>query len=154
MKKKIIKWILVVLWMSIIFYFSNFNSKESTNQSRSIIDKSIVEIYKEKNNVNDYVALEKVDIIVRKIAHIIEYLVLVILVCILISEYCKQLNKTLIISFIISILYSISDEIHQYFVIGRSCEIRDIIIDSIGIIIGLFLFKIIKRSNYDKRCII
>ena len=34
-------------------------------------------------------------------------------------------------------LYSISDEIHQIFVPGRSCELLDVFIDTCGSLIGI-----------------
>ena len=42
MKKKIFLWILVISWMALIFYFSAQNAESSTNQSRAIVDKTIV----------------------------------------------------------------------------------------------------------------
>ena len=39
------------------------------------------------------------------------------------------------------ILYAISDEIHQYFVPGRSAEIRDVLIDVLGANIGILLIN-------------
>jgi len=36
-------------------------------------------------------------------------------------------------------LYAITDEFHQYFVPGRSAEIRDVLIDSSGAFIGILL---------------
>ena len=45
-------------------------------------------------------------------------------------------------SFTSSILYAISDEVHQYFVPGRFATLTDLIFDTLGIIIGLFSIKI------------
>ena len=114
MKRKIIKWILVVLWMGLIFFFSSFNSEDSTVQSQSIVNKTnIIEIYESKNNVDSETALEDVDRIFRKIAHAIEFLVLSILLCSALSEYNLSINKILLISFIICLIYSSSDEAHH-----------------------------------------
>ncbi len=148
MKKKIIKWILVILWMGLIFYFSSRDSDSSTNQSRSVVSKTnIVEIYEEKNNVDSNTALEDVDRIFRKAAHIIEYLVLALLLCSLLSEYNLSLKNVLLISFVICIIYSSSDEMHQLLVSGRSGELRDIIIDNIGSIIGISIYLLFKRRK-------
>ena len=148
MKRKIIKWILVILWMGLIFYFSSLNSDSSTEQSRSVVNKTnIVEIYEEKNNTDNETALEDVDRIFRKVAHVIEYLVLAVLLCLALSEYNLSLNKILLISFIVCLLYSVSDEAHQLLVSGRSGEIRDIIIDNVGCIIGLLGYRLLKRRK-------
>lgn len=148
MKKKIIKWILVILWMCIIFYFSSIDSNKSTDQSRSVVNKTnIIEIYKEKANVDSEKATSKIDRIFRKIAHGIEYFILVILVCSLVNEYSVNLSKILLISFIICFIYSCSDEAHQLLISGRSGEIRDIIIDNIGNGIGLLSYYLFKRRK-------
>ena len=42
-----------------------------------------------------------------------------------------------------SFLYSISDEIHQFFVPERACRIYDIYIDFFGILFGILLFRIL-----------
>ena len=148
MKKKIVKWILVIFWMCIIFYFSSIDSNKSTDQSRSVVNKTnIVEIYKEKTNVDSEKATSKIDKIFRKIAHGIEYFILVILVCSLVNEYSVNLSKILLISFIICFIYSCSDEAHQLLISGRSGEIRDIIIDNIGNGIGLLSYYLFKRSR-------
>ena len=148
MKRKIIKWILVVLWMGLIFYFSSRNSEDSTVQSQSVVNKTnFVEIYESKTNVDSETALEDVDRIIRKIAHAIEFLVLAVLLCSALSEHNLSINKVLLISFIICLIYSASDEAHQLLVSGRSGEIRDIIIDNIGTLLGLVGYKLFKRRK-------
>ena len=148
MKKKIVKWILVIFWMCIIFYFSIIDIDKSTYQCRSVVNKTnIVEIYKEKANVDSEKATSKIDKIFRKIAHGIEYFILVILVCSLVNEYSVNLSKILLISFIICFIYSCSDEAHQLLISGRSGEIRDIIIDNIGNGIGLLSYYLFKRRK-------
>ena len=53
----------------------------------------------------------------------------------------KGKKKNLIfISIILAIFYAISDEIHQLFVLGRSCAISDILIDSIGVFLAGYLY--------------
>ncbi|MCX7911254.1 MAG: VanZ family protein, partial [Endomicrobia bacterium] len=107
--KKIIYWLEVILWCGVIFFFS------------SIPDLKIKQ-------------LGFWDFVLRKIAHITEYFVLVILFlrAFKISLDNKDNKKIYFLSIIFSILYAISDEIHQYFVPGRHFALTDILIDSIG----------------------
>ncbi len=42
-------------------------------------------------------------------------------------------------SYIFGVIYAASDEIHQYFVPGRSCDPIDFIVDSAGLAVGIFL---------------
>ncbi|RKY37816.1 MAG: VanZ family protein, partial [Candidatus Omnitrophota bacterium] len=44
-------------------------------------------------------------------------------------------------SFIFSILYAISDEIHQTFIPGRNASVKDVVADCVGILIGLYIVK-------------
>ena len=89
MKKKIILWTVVILWMGLIFYFSSRNADESTNQSQGLINKTnIVEMYdKDKTDLEKEELLESVDKHVRKVAHAIIFMILAILVCFALNEY-------------------------------------------------------------------
>jgi VanZ family protein len=63
----------------------------------------------------------------------------------------KGKNKLLIIpTIIISILYAISDELHQFFVPGRNFSLIDIFLDSLGIITASLIYITILeiRKNY------
>lgn len=129
--KKIISIILVILWMGLIFKMSSYNGIDSGNQSGFIVN-FIANIF----NINN---LDIISFIVRKIAHLSEYLILGILVHNLIKNY----NKKTFIAILICIIYAISDEIHQIFVPGREFKLLDICIDSIGSIIGIYMYKYI-----------
>lgn len=126
MKKKI-NIILVIIWMIVIFMMSSFDANTSSNQSNFIVD-IIVNIFNIRN-------IDILSFIVRKLAHFTEYLILGILVYNLIHSY----NKKVIVGIVICILYAVSDEIHQLFVPGRSCQLLDIFIDSMGSIMGISL---------------
>lgn len=56
-----------------------------------------------------------------------------------ISTYKIVLWKKWIISIGVGIIYAISDEFHQSFIPGRSAEIRDVLIDTFGVIIGIIV---------------
>ena len=60
-------------------------------------------------------------------------------------------NKKVYISIIICILYAISDEIHQIFVPGRSCQIFDMIVDCLGSITGIYLFYVVNKFKFFKK---
>lgn len=74
-----------------------------------------------------------------KTLHLIEYAVLTFLLYFAFSK-----NK---ITLITAYLYSLSDEIHQTFISGRSGRFRDILIDLIGIIIALYLIKYFRSKK-------
>lgn len=55
------------------------------------------------------------------------------------------------ISLLVSFLYACSDELHQFFVGGRSASFRDVLIDStgacIGILLTLIIYTLIKKGT-------
>lgn len=128
---------LVLIWMIIIFIMSSFNATDSANQSNFIVN-IIANIF----NINN---ISLLCLIIRKLAHYTEYLILGILV---INMFTKNnINNLYLISIILCIIYATSDEIHQIFVPGRACQIKDILIDSIGSITGIYLYKLINKKT-------
>lgn len=151
--KKFIKIIFLVIWMIIIFLFSADSAEESSKKSNTLIYK-VGEViagrsltHEEKKDIVD-----KFVFVVRKGAHFVIYIILGILA---INVFCdvKTINfKLIIYSIIFCLIYAISDEVHQLFIPGRSCEIRDILIDLSGSIIGVLLYSFIyrlRRRNYE-----
>ena len=137
MKKKI-NILLVIAWMIFIFVMSNFNATESSNQSNFIVN--IISHLFNITNIN------LLTFIIRKLAHFTEYLILGILI----SNYLNSYHKKIYLSTIICFVYAISDEVHQIFVPGRSFQIRDIIIDTMGAIFGIIIYRIC-RQKIDKK---
>ena len=135
MKKKL-SLLSVLIWMIFIFIMSSFNASESSAQSNIIVN-FISNIF----NINN---IELISLIIRKLAHFTEYFILGILTYNLIKKYRKKYY----IAIIICIIYAISDEIHQIFIPGRSCQITDILIDSIGAITAIYICKL--KHLFDK----
>ena len=131
MKKKI-NLILIIIWMIFIFVMSSFNANDSAIQS-NIITHFLSQLFNIYN-------LELLSLTVRKLAHFSEYLILGILI----YNYCLRFD----LSALICLFYAISDEIHQIFTPGRSCQIIDVIIDLLGAICGIIiLFFYNKRKE-------
>ena len=135
MKKKL-SLLSVLIWMIFIFIMSSFDASESSAQSNIIVN-FISNIF----NINN---IEFLSLIIRKLAHFTEYFILGILTYNLIKNYRKKYY----IAIIICIIYAISDEIHQIFIPGRSCQITDILIDSIGAITAIYICKL--KHLFDK----
>lgn len=79
--------------------------------------------------------------IIRALAHFCEFAGLGFLVCNLLFALKDRLKP--FFSILFSFLYAVSDEIHQYFVPDRSCQLSDLAIDSCGIILGVAVFCIL-----------
>ena len=135
MKKKI-NIILVIIWMTFIFIMSSFNSTESSNQSSFIVD--IITNFIKISNV------ELLTLIIRKLAHFTEYFILGMLVYNMTTSYNKKRHLAIIICF----MYALSDEIHQLFVPGRSCQILDMTIDILGATSGIYLLLLFLNHKH------
>lgn len=148
--KKIISFIVLILWMIVIFSFSSADANKSTGTSDKVIT-TMIEI-KDKITNNETPNNEKEIIVknssfyIRKIAHITEYLILGFLMFNLLKQYSVT---NIYYAIGLSILYSCTDEFHQLFISGRSGSIRDILIDSIGILIGTYLYKLLFIKNKE-----
>lgn len=142
--KKIKYFIPAILWMGLIFFFSSQNGTASDSNSYFLINL----LGKIGINISSSIGLSVANFIVRKTAHVTEYFILFML---LYFGFKKIYLKNIIIyPAIITILYSISDEFHQLFIEGRSGRIKDVFIDSIGILIGLLIIGIKNKVKSKK----
>ncbi len=143
-KKYILRWTMLVLWMCFIFYMSSRSGSESQEQSDlvlSILNFLGLQLNESIKNIASF--------IVRKTAHVTEYMILYILIFRVVTLYSNT-KKSKLIALFCMVLYASTDEIHQLFVPGRSGMVRDVFIDSIGGIIGVgitFVYENIKKKK-------
>ncbi|PHS31770.1 MAG: hypothetical protein COA82_09845 [Alkaliphilus sp.] len=58
--------------------------------------------------------------------------------------------KGVLVTFVFCVLYAISDETHQIFVPGRSAQISDVLIDSVGAIVGILMYLVLARIKLKR----
>ena len=165
--------ILCILWMGFIFYNSSESGLESNNKSKSIINQILYDNDKDygvknilimsggKSETTDYIGdesgniayddyynayLQNINIILRKGAHLFEFLILAILVAWVMVSYEITGRRAVVYVLFIVLLYAVSDEFHQLFVPGRTARVEDILIDFIGGIIGTVIFYTLKSK--------
>ena len=108
---------------------------------------------------------ELITFLIRKTAHFLEYLFLGFCIkqtCRYSGNRCIDIpdngghntspNKntfrnnlpagSILIPWAIGTAYAVTDEIHQLFVPGRSCELRDICIDAVGVLCGCLIIRL------------
>lgn len=126
MKKFFLYWLPVYVYAGVIFYLS----------SLSRIPPAIIEVQS-----NTF------------ILHMIEYAILSILLfrAFINSKNTMFKEKAIHLAIIISILYGITDEIHQYFVPGRFTSVLDLLANSVGAGIVLTKNFFIRGGSYFKR---
>jgi len=147
--KEIISWVFVLIWMIIIYCLSSQSATESSLVSSGITDR----VYQLLSNVFKNIEVEALEAFIRNIAHFTLYFILGFLLLNALHYNSLDKRNNLIITLLVCIPYSISDEIHQLFVPGRAFQISDIIIDILGSLTGIWGFKILigfrdlKRTN-------
>lgn len=141
-KKAFISRILLLLVVAIIFIFSNQKSETSSEMSNRV-----AQTMKIKANENWKTTPSTQPVIaglnIRKIAHIALY-ILVGVFCF--GSFSNINNKwhQLLFSIITSYFLAIFDEVHQFFVPGRTAGLRDVYVDSIGFIAAILICSVLQ----------
>ena len=87
---------------------------------------------------------DNITLLVRKAGHFLEYLVLGVVLALVLKERVKRPGWT---AWGIGTVYAVTDELHQLFVNGRSCELRDVVIDGVGVAVGVVVNIIVWRRS-------
>lgn len=154
-KIKVISCILTVAVMALIFFFSSQNSTESSEVS-SGVTKELVEFFVGLLHLPDGNEAELVDMLhnfVRKTAHFSIFAALGFTSSFaFLANTSKRGRDVFLAAVIFSMLYAVSDELHQLFVGGRACRVFDVFIDTCGAAFGAGIFaalmSIKRRVDY------
>lgn len=169
--QRILALILVLMWMITVFIFSSQDGVDTLNTSGAVI--SVIESTTNntselvsdnlgktdnKNSLENkkykYTYSNKIQKIVRKNAHYFLYMIGGVFLSVFFcadSRYKAIKIKFAIYAIIVGIVYACTDEFHQRFVPGRTGSIKDVFIDSIGVITGVILVFILKIILNKKR---
>ncbi|MBY6037120.1 VanZ family protein [Fictibacillus nanhaiensis] len=162
MKKFLVYWLPVLIWASIIFYASSqpYEKQDLRPTISNHIDLEIVETLfssiniryaGEEISVNKLGAAHFIEFFVRKAAHFLVYFGLGILIFRALNAHVLNKRLTFITSWVLTLVYAISDEIHQGFTPNRSPHVEDVIIDSVGGLIGISIIVLFYKNIHRKR---
>lgn len=132
-------WLLAAAVMLIIFCFSAQPGTTSTHTSTAVgrvICRTFVPGYKSLDTAKQQKTLYHIDFYVRKAAHFSIYATLGCLLMLAAAASGLRTPGRWALTLPVGILYAIGDELHQRFVSGRSGNIRDVGIDSAGVLTG------------------
>jgi VanZ family protein len=110
----LLRWTAVVFWMSGIFLLS-----------------AIPSLALPPSSVYDHP--------LRKLGHVIEYAVLTLLLSRAFQLHVHHPSQAWLLAGLVAGMYAVSDEWHQTFVPGREGTVRDVMIDSGGIVVASML---------------
>jgi len=142
--RSILAWAAVVLWMVVIFLFSNQSSDDSGQLSYGIAEKLILLI----NSQASREVVSQAEASLRILAHGCSFFILAILISWSFTEIAVEDIRNALLTFVISALYAASDEIHQSFVPGRASQWSDFFIDAAGIILAILIYQLISTLRF------
>lgn len=137
-KIKISIWVVTVLWMTVIFYFSHQPADISKYESGKVLVKMNL-MTEDDINVQGDKRIFNLQLFIRKTAHVTVFLVLGILMTLSIHNTKLSNLKSYMSAYISGSLYGIFDEVHQMFIPGRGPQLRDVLLDSAGVLIGVLI---------------
>ena len=149
-------WALAVAWMGLIFYFSTEDAEGSSATSDLVVrwllstfDRSFSSLSPEAQLLR----MEDWSFAVRKLAHFAVFAVLGFL-CFAAFSVDLLPRRAFPAALGLGAVRGVLDEVHQSFVPGRSCELRDMGIDFAGVLLGaaflLLILHWIQRKKLKK----
>jgi VanZ family protein len=140
-------WLPVVLWMVFIFIGStDLLSAEHTSRFIGPFLRWFAP------DVSD-ATIASIQLVVRRCAHLTEYAILAVLICRAFRQYLDRTFAALVV-FIIAAAYAGLDEFHQSFVASRTASLWDVVIDCVGTVAGIVLYRLLirrKRLKFEIR---
>ncbi|HBL85418.1 MAG: hypothetical protein A2Y17_11970 [Clostridiales bacterium GWF2_38_85] len=151
-KKHFILFILLsLLWTAFIFSNSLKNADESSADS----DRVVVFVEKAANLLGIDINEAQEDTIagiIRELAHAFEFSVLGLLTYITVNSITNR--KKILISLFYPMAVAIGDELIQLGSLGRSAQVSDVLIDTLGAIVAvLIIYLMSKRTKKSKKII-
>lgn len=151
--KIIILLVMSIVWMLCIYKLSGMNSSNSNSKSTDIISIFIEDTLEITNNYGitsshpNEQKIERVSSLInapmRKAIHATVYFVLAFFIMILMNIIFdhKKYFWSVLIALILCIIFAGTDEYHQTFVEGRTGQLLDVMIDTVGGIAGILFYS-------------
>lgn len=142
------RWILyIMLGLIVFFIWDNSLQNGGTSDGFSLIFAEWLAPIADK--LGFYGNIWALNRIVRKLAHLTEFTILGGVLYVVLRRYIEYgtVVKTIGVGIVIACL----DEFIQLFSLGRSSQLSDVLIDTIGIIIGILVVKLAYYISHDKR---
>ncbi|MFC0187148.1 VanZ family protein [Fictibacillus aquaticus] len=154
MAKKVINWLLVLLWMGVIFFASSQPYEKQNMKPLWQEHLPVEEIEKHADFVSFPYAGEEVsmkedgaanviEFFVRKAAHVGTYFILAVLLY-------RAIGRASL-AWIFTVLYAMSDEFHQSITPNRTPHWEDVVLDAFGALLGVLVCVLLARRKKKRR---
>ena len=141
-------WVFPLIWMGVIFIFSHQPGKDSAELSGGITQ-LIINFFEAVNLELDGVRLHNM---VRVLAHFTIFFILGQLWYIALRARNISTSRAAVMAFGICFGYAMFDEGHQFFIPGRACDMKDVMVDSAGAGIAIIIAWLI--PEWKKKAVI
>lgn len=150
------KWLIIFLilsicWISVIFSFSlqpaDVSSEMSSGLGKKLLETFVPELLEELETMSGE-QLGLMHHLLRKCAHFTEYFVLGVLVTLTLLQMI--LKNKIVTGIGVSMLVASVDETIQRFVPGRSGQVTDVLLDTIGASVGILVMYLVARWMITK----
>lgn len=146
--------------MVFIFCNSSQTAPESSATSAPLVEQVatlVIPQFKQLPPVEQEYHLSQLTSVVREGAHLAEFAALSLFAGLFALTFRKPFLRSAAAVFVFCVLYALSDELHQLCVPGRTFQLLDLAMDSIGSLLGVlaalvlgFLWRRRKTNTKDK----
>lgn len=136
--------ILSIAWGIFIFSNSLKVGTESAKASDSIVEKLM-------STLGLNMDVDLLTLLIRKAAHLSEFLLLGLLISLCFYFMKKKFQYNTMTILFIGLSAGVFDEFLQSFMVGRSSEVRDILIDFTGIVLGFLIVCFIDKRKRKRQ---
>ena len=135
---------ITLLMMTAIFWFSAQNADDSQRLSDGFLASLIGQFLE---GVLPSLSAKGMQFDIRKYAHMCEFMMLAVFAFLYASEYrfWRRDLRAALLAFGFSLFYACTDEVHQIFVPGRACRFTDVLVDGVGIALGILVCRLLQR---------
>lgn len=142
-------------WYAVIFWFSAQTGAESGEISdRLAFDLLRLDTHNPWTlSEVQYALFQLVTFLLRKAAHMAVYFVLTAFLLLALGRLFSSTRRQAAWAIGLCATLAALDELHQYFVPGRSCQLRDVVIDTLGGLCFLLLWaavRAVKRRRHAR----
>lgn len=145
--KKYLYPILTLCWVALIFSFS-LQPADASSQVSSGLLRTLLETFLpglvERLSVAQ---LEMLELFVRKCAHFTEFAILGVFSALTVAEFSLRRQDWCALFF--SVLVACIDESIQIFSDGRAAKLADVLLDSVGALVGVWVVLRMKKQRRE-----
>ncbi|WP_438434531.1 VanZ family protein [Gorillibacterium sp. sgz500922] len=157
-----VRWLLVVAWMGLIFFFSSQTYQQQNMQPelhRLLPDQTVERLFSDVRfdyagkevSVRELGAPAFLEFFVRKGAHFGIYLMLAVLVSWALVPLVRSPLVRFLLPVAFGLAYASTDELHQYFTGDRTPLVQDVLLDGFGALCGALIVLLVWRIRRKDR---